>query len=373
MKYIVISDIHLAHLRTPTEYIIKNLYKYFLTEENKDVDVIFIGGDVYDRSIDVKSKENLNIMTFFGHLLNFCYNNNIQLRVLKGTPGHDYDQIEVLVTLNELRKEKEIGVDLKYFPILDIDYLDKFDKYVLFIPDEWSRDHDVIERDVRKRMEELGLTQVDIAITHSQFNHHIPNLPDHIFRYKEDFFLEIVKGFTHNAHVHTPNQFDRIITQGSFDRLAHGEEEDKGYVKVIDGDWTFIKNPDSFIYKTLRVTKNDTLATLDEKVSRYPEGSHIRFNLPKDNHFNLNFKDLILRYNAYRISRKVGDETEHQLMTNIISDEEFDMSDFDFINSDFRGTVESNILNKYELNESEKSKLKDYLEIFRGSESKEEE
>lgn len=369
MKYISISDIHLGHRRTPTNYIVKNLKKYVFNEENKDVDVIFFGGDIYDRLLDVSSQDNLDIISFFGFLLDYCYDNDIAIRLLEGTPGHEWGQLKVIVRLNELRDNP---VDLKHFDILDIDYMEKFDKYVLYIPDEWSHDHDEIERQIEEKMNERGIHQVDICILHSVFKYQMLGIPYHGFYYKESYFLNITKSLIHIGHFHIHSDFDRIIAGGSFDRLSHGEEGKKGFVRVDGNDWKFIPNKDAYIYKTIRVTKNDTLNSLDKKVLKYPIGSYIRLQLSKDHPFNINYKDLTIRYRDYHLSKKVAGDTESDSITNIINDDSFHLDSFDFINSDIRETVKTSLLSKHQLSEREIVKLDDFLNVFKNLETSEE-
>lgn len=369
MKYVSVSDIHLAHRRTPTPHIIHNFKKYILNEKNKDIDCIFIGGDLYDRLIDVASKDNLEIISFLGYMLDYCYNNDITLCVLEGTPGHDWTQPKVLVRLNQLRDNP---IDLRYFDTLTIDYMEKFNKYVLYIPDEWSHNHDDIERQIKAELDRLGITQVDIAILHSVFGYQVAGFPYQGFSYKEDYFLSLVKEFIHIGHYHIHSNFDRIIAGGSFDRLSHNEEGEKGFVIVNGDNWRFVENKDAYTYKTIRVTKKDTLNSLDEKISKYKKGSYIRLNMAKDHPFNLNFKDLTVRYMDYHLSKKVSEDTENNTVTDILNGDGYDLEGFDFITMDIKSVVKDNLLSKFVMSESEIKKLDEYLDVFTGSESKEE-
>lgn len=43
---------------------------------------------------------------------------------------------------------------------------------------------------------------------------------------------------------------DRIIASGSLERLAHGEERPKGYVRVDGDEWHFIESPDE-VFKAI--------------------------------------------------------------------------------------------------------------------------
>ena len=58
------------------------------------------------------------------------------------------------------------------------------------------------------------------------------------------------------GHVHKSSQYGRIIAQGSFDRLSHGEEDPKGHMRATrktDGthDIVFIENKKAKKYITI--------------------------------------------------------------------------------------------------------------------------
>ena len=59
---------------------------------------------------------------------------NIILRILEGTPSHDWKQSKLFIHLNDLTKA---GTDVKYIDSLSIEYIDKFGINVLY-PDEIS-------------------------------------------------------------------------------------------------------------------------------------------------------------------------------------------------------------------------------------------
>ena len=369
LKELVISDTHLVHRRTPTTHIVNNIKSYVLNEANTDVDVIYIAGDLFDRSFDVGNEEYLVVLDFLKYLLDYCHEFNIMLRVLEGTPSHDWKQPRTLIELNNIR---ETPIDLKYYNVLDIEYNEKLDRYVLYIPDEYTNDHAVIEKEVAERMREHGITQVDTAILHGQTLHQIAGIPNFKpLAYDENYLMSVVKGFTHIGHVHRQSLYQRVSAQGSFDRLAHGEEEDKGYVIVEDGVRTFIKNPNAFIYKTLKLTKNDNLQTLDKKINNYPKGSHIRLNLAKDHPLNNDFRNLKIRYMDYHVER-LTESSESDSLAHILTDSDFKLDDFNTLTGDIKSTLRERVLTKHQLTEEEVQLLDSHLEMFNGSQNQDE-
>ena len=66
---------------------------------------------------------------------------------------------------------------------------------------------------------------------HGMFGYQLPlGVPIH--HHDERRYLDLVEGYIFIGHVHTPSRYKRILAQGSYDRLAHGQEEEKGFYIV---------------------------------------------------------------------------------------------------------------------------------------------
>lgn len=322
---------------------------------------MFIAGDLFDRLLDLNAKSVRDIIDFFNHLLDYCYRNQIKLRVLEGTSSHDYQQSQLLVKINDIR---DYPVELKYFKVLDIEYMPEYDKYILYIPDEWANTHQEIENQITEKLNILGIQQVDMAILHGQFTYQVKGDFPGLF-YKENYFLSLVKGFIHIGHYHSFSYFDRIIANGSLERLAHNEEEPKGYVTVNNNSYTFVHNTNAYIYKTIKVTQTTTLEKLDKQIRKYPVESYIQFVIPDDHPFSVAFQELKTRYIDYHIKKKRNKPTqEKSTVAYILTDDQIDISDKFTIDADISRMVMVNIDSKHELSMSELSKLSNYLSIF---------
>lgn len=363
MKYLVASDIHLGHLKTPTAHIIRSFKKSILNDKNKDIRVLFIGGDFFDRLIDLNSKDIQVIIEFFHYLLNYCHKHDILLRILEGTPSHDWEQSKLIVNLNDIRTHP---VDLKYFKILDIEYIERYNQYVLYVPDEWCHDHKDLEKQIQQKLMEMHISQVDIAIMHGAFRFQLQGRKYNGFFFDEEFFLNTVKGFIHVGHYHTHSHLERIIANGSLERLAHGEEEAKGFV-IVDGDkWAFVENQQSYTYKTIKVNANTTIDRLDKMINSFPEGSFIRLFMNKDHPFNLTFQELRVRYTNYNVKKLIKEHiSEASTVTYIITDAELDMDDKFILDGDLHQLLFDSIEAKHQLTAIERSKLIGYISVFK--------
>lgn len=363
MFYLVTSDVHLGHPLTPTEHIVQSFKDSLLTEQNKAADILFISGDLFDRLLDLSSREVHLIIGFFNYLLSYCQTNNIKLRVLEGTPSHDQRQSELLVKLNDIRKTK---CDLVYHKQLDIEYIEDLNKYVLYIPDEWFNKNDDVNLQIQKKLNEHNINHVDIAILHGQFQYQTLGKKYEGFFYEEDYFLNLVKGFIHIGHYHTFSSFDRIIANGSLERLVHGEEDPKGYVTVRDNNYTFIENPNAYTYKTINITAATTLERLDKQIFKLPKNSYIRLLMSKDHPFNLTYPELKLRYLDYSLKKKIKETaSEDEAITYIINDDGVEFGNRFVLENNIHETLLSIVKSKYSLNSVEEAKLLNYASIFK--------
>ncbi|EKD89627.1 MAG: hypothetical protein ACD_33C00025G0002 [uncultured bacterium] len=360
MKYICTGDIHLGHSKTPTEHIINSFKKCILTSLNKDINVLFIAGDLFDRLLDFNSIEVHQSISFFNILLNYCSNNNIKLRVLEGTPSHDWQQSNILMKLNDIRSVK---CDLRYFKTLDIEYMSEYNKHILYIPDEWTKNHVELETQIQAKLNECKIKQVDIAILHGQFRY---QLLSHIqaFHFKEDYFLKIVKDFVFINHYHVHSVYDRIIAPGSLERLCHGEEQEKGFILVDNNTFNFIPNHNSYIYKTIKISNSFTIEKLDKIISKYPINSYIRLIVLPDHDFNVNFDKLKIRYLDYNLKKITNDNVSESNSATYIVLEDIESIDSLITNSNISSLILTSILNNNTLTELEINKVNSYLTIF---------
>lgn len=325
IKYIAISDIHLGHHRTKTEEIVTGLRKFFESYKTRnDIDIIFIAGDLFDRLLTAPSDDFTHSILFMHWLLDFCKTKKIKLRVLEGTPSHDWKQSKHFDTFIEANKSE---LDFKYFETLAIEYIEDLDISVLYIPDEWDPSTEKTYRDVEKAMAQKGIHQVDLAMMHGQFGYQLPAHIKTIPRHDESKYLSIVKYFINIGHIHTFSVYERIIAQGSFDRLSHGEEEPKGGVECHihkDGsmEFFFIENKEAKIHKTIVVKQKDVdkaLLFIEKKLAIIPQNSYVRLKAAKDHPIFLRFDEIKKLYPFYNWSKTSSDEEENVFNDDLIS------------------------------------------------------
>ena len=366
MKYLVTSDIHLGHNNTPTQHIIASFKTHILNDKHTDLDILFIAGDLFDHLLYLNTKEAQQCIAFIHYLLHYCYTNKITLMVLEGTPSHDWYQSNLIVKINDLREHK---ATLYYHKTLDIQYLPEHQKHILFIPDEWCKDQQELEAQITAKLQEYNIEKVDIAILHGQFRYQLQGRPSSAFCYDEGYFLNLVREHIHIGHYHVHSRFDRIIAQGSLERLVHGEEQPKGFVLVDNGIPIFLENPDAYTYMTIGITPKTTQAKLDKLIQGLRPQSHVRLALTAGSPFNQIFQELKVRYGNYHLKKIVKSPvSETSTVTYITGDDGIDFCDNLYLETNIYEALMHAIEAKHTLTEREHSKLLDYAKVFLSTE-----
>lgn len=317
----VVSDIHLGHRKNDTDYIITNLEKAFPDDaQTAQLDLIVLAGDVFDGLLTLPEQSVGEIDLWIAKLLRLCKKHNIVLRVLEGTPSHDRQQSKRFVVINEAG---EIGCDLRYVDDLSIEYLAQFDLNVLYVPDEWESTTDRTLMQVHELMKARQLDKVDYAFMHGQFEHQLPPVvkaPKH----DASAYLKLVDKLIFIGHVHIFSRYDRIIAQGSFDRLSHGEESPKGHVRACwrthdDYEITFVENKGARKFITVEcngLTTEETLREVHEATASLEDGSFVRISTHKDNPILTEMNQLVLYRPLITWSKIVRDEVKPQSLIN---------------------------------------------------------
>ena len=279
----VFGDVHLGHPKTKTEHILHSLDLAFPdTPDTHKLDIIFIEGDLFDRSLHYNDPNIVLIQGWMSNFLRMCKKHNIILRVLEGTPSHDWGQSVHFVAINT---QHAIGADIKHVKKLSIEYIEPLSINVLYIPDEWKPDTDDVWKDVQEELRKHQLTQVDFTVMHGSFQYQLPNVADVPVHIPERY-MEITRYYVMVGHIHQMSKYGTILASGSTDRLTHGDESPKGHWRwsIIDGDMKellFFQNTNAKIYKTIDCTGLPIEIAL-ERVSHHvdvPDDSHFRIQV----------------------------------------------------------------------------------------------
>ena len=303
---LILSDVHLGHRTTNTQDIVDRL-KLSLSKHFDQLDFIFITGDFFDSVLTLPNPVVPVIQDFIVWLLLKVKKHHIRLRVLEGTPSHDWRQPQQFIQLNQT-----IQADVKYYDNLIIDYESEFDIYCLYVPDEQADTTLETQLQVATLLEQHSLDKVGLSLMHGMFAFQLPkhlqaDLPVHDATYYES----ITKYLVLIGHDHKHKRDNRIIVPGSFDRLTHGEEDPKGYLIVTlhpsgKHQTTFHVNELATTYLSLDLTKldlKDSLTLVHDTVAELRPNSHLRLIYANDHPIANYTKELADTYNAINWSK----------------------------------------------------------------------
>lgn len=264
-----LSDLHLFNKLTRTEFMTANLQR----EINEFIlsiiclDYLILAGDVFDEIRYWPDDEVYVARSWIRWLIGICNERGIKLRVMEGTSSHDRGQSRHFRDINEDLPESA-RADLKYIDTLEIVKEDDGLTF-LYVPDEWHHDPDVVWEQVLEKMALAGVDKVDVSVTHGMYRHQLPRgIPDTVTAHDPDRYLSITNYYVLNGHIHSPRIYKkRHITNGSFDRIAQGEEEPKGmwHIKIsMEGQEfdtvRFIKNRNAMVMVTVDTRGMDIIA-----------------------------------------------------------------------------------------------------------------
>ena len=336
VRYLVFSDVHLGNARNPTWRILENLRDYFCqfkqdSFEDKfgKLDLIFIGGDFFDKGLLFSSDEIVSITSFVCDLFLFCEQQRIRLRYLKGTDSHERNQFKNFVPV-ALRFKY---LDFRYVEDMEVEFFNDLGISCLYVPDEHAGGGEKSQNLIEEKFKELQIEKVSIAMVHSWFKYQVPEVAS-TSKYDEKFFLDRVEYYISNGHIHAPSTFDRLVTQGSFDRIAHNEEHKKGAfvfdISPYNQLFFFVENKNAlpFITVTLKDQKNDKhidkeLASIEKLASSLPEYSWIRLRGKESHPLLSSLTVLNSKYPHVRFE-KITIEEEERVNQQLVNQKDFE-------------------------------------------------
>lgn len=323
-----ISDIHLAHPRTDTYHILENLRRAFPDDsETAKLDIVFLAGDVFDRLMSLPQEEVDALQDWIAFFLMTCAKHNILVRVLEGTPSHDWRQSKQFVNINNSLR---YPAKLKYVDTLSIEVIEELGGVsVLYVPDEWNDDAEITLTQVRELLSIHGLDQVDMGCMHGAFDYQLPI--QSVKNHDSETYLSLVKHYIVIGHVHNRSEKigmggSVILAQGSFDRLSHGDESSKGHYRGVvsskgNHHW-FVENEGARIYKTLDC-RGMGISEVISFLANYedaPSKSNYRLLLERNSVLSSGIGEIRKRFPQFNITTQLDDlKTQEEMQTNTLT------------------------------------------------------
>lgn len=272
MRVLSCSDTHLCHRRTPTVHTLKAMSRFFYKDVDLDtIDLILFTGDVFDRYVDNDNPDFLLTLAWFKVFFKVCKDKNVIVRFVEGTTLHDWGQPQHLMF------SVEEGTDVKYYDHVTIETFEKLGGLtIMYVPDNMSdKTPDEIWEQALTTLNTHELSKVDLIALHGGFHFQLPE-KGRKHAHMEERWKTIVKYGIFSGHIHTPCEWENtIFSNGSFDRLSHGEEHAKG-AWIIDLDLEreklstrFWENKHALPYRTIKVGLDDLPEHVVLTVKRY--------------------------------------------------------------------------------------------------------
>jgi hypothetical protein len=269
LRIVSVSDIHFGNKRISSLDIAEQFVRHVFPKL-KDADLCILGGDFFDQMLYFSDEHTNGIVSLMLDLLSECDKYGVVLRILRGTFVHDRTQCANFKLYHEKGFYKN---SLKYYDILSCEYIKELDLRVLYIPDDLPyKSSEEVMNVIYKMLHDLNWDKVDYVFGHGYFDHmlpeYIPNKPKCTFTV--DQFRDIVRRLVIFGHVHFSNKTEFVLYNGSFPRLAHGEEEPKGFLYIQDdgkdAKIEFIENKYATKFLTFNLSMYDTV---EESMNEY--------------------------------------------------------------------------------------------------------
>lgn len=281
---LTISDVHLGHPLVSMTHILQNLERFFdgFASANTfpDLKVIFIAGDLWHQVLPLEHNGLTDFFVFWYKFCSWCQRKQVTLRLMKGTPSHDGTQGDIVETYTVTTFP---ALDFRYVRDLSIEVLDTLKLSVLYVPDECRPSAEQIYEDTIAVFHQHQLQQVDIGIMHGMFHYQLGTIPTNHKVHTEALYQALVRRFISIGHIHIASRFERIFAQGSFDRISHGEEGDKGayyFVEVEKDTWEphFLVNRFAKCFKSITILNStpDPMEKVEQLLLTLPDDSHVR-------------------------------------------------------------------------------------------------
>lgn len=272
-RALTISDLHWGHRNTFTYVALDNLRTNVINANVlASVDVLFITGDIFDRLLTIP--QGSEIYTFIVELLTLCKRCKTAIRILEGTPSHDWKQSKLFVTINE---SNNINADLLYVDTLSIVKDPTLPFVIGYVPDEIRATPEITAREFKEMMTTSGYQQLDFILMHGLMDFQLPGIDAPCFVSKDWSLL--AKYMIYIGHDHTRKEKGNIIIPSSHDRNAHGEEGEKGAIltDIIAGKCHnyFLPNVNAMPYITLACQEMEddaVIALVEETISKMSNG-----------------------------------------------------------------------------------------------------
>lgn len=257
-----LPDLHMGKPRIRPEDVHAHLEE-LVYPKIESFDLIVFGGDFFDSALTMNSDAGVYSAMIIDEVLSLAVKHKVFIRVLTGTFFHDRYQNRFF----EIKSKSCGTIDgvplLRVIDTIELEYIKPLKISLVYCPD--NQPDDPTGR-ILDTLKVHHMDKVDFLCSHGYYEYllpkGIPHIPPNMLDYKR--LNPHIAGYILNGHVHIPVVREKLISGGSFERLAHGEEHDKGYF-IIDYNTTTRTATNEFIVNKL------TTPFITISISSYPD------------------------------------------------------------------------------------------------------
>lgn len=273
IKIVELTDLHIGRTNIPPDMVRQHLVKY-LYPKLADADILDVGGDFFDCLCNLNNDAGIIATVIVDELIEMALEHKFYIRVVRGTFSHDRFQNRLFLT--QRRSELQLGKNplVKVVDRISIEVFEDLKISVLYCPDD--QPYPDVTQALIDVIDAHKLKTVDFIFSHGYFEHLLPKglvkVPHNTLFY--DRIKNRVSGAILNGHVHTANVYEKVFNGGSFERLQHGEEENKGFfvltydVKSHKITYEFVVNEDTIPFITMDINKAFNVDTALEWITK---------------------------------------------------------------------------------------------------------
>ncbi len=286
-KWLWVQDVHFGVTSVPIGAVTASFKCVYEAAKRRGIKKVVFGGDTTDRPLSLVNDYASEFIQFIIWLLKDADENDIEIIIIEGTPGHDWKQARLF---EQIKKELGLEAKLVYITKLAIIHLEDFGN-VLVVPDQWRPNASTTFNEVLTLLKEKNLTQVDYAFMHGSFKYQVPSfLRNRSDLHEEEEYCRIVKKAIFIGHEHGYSTYKHIYCAGSLERTKHGQEEEKGafFVEEMRSGSLhveFLRNSKAQIFKDVFVdglTSDEILSRIEDMGVDLEQPANIRLVAMQD-------------------------------------------------------------------------------------------
>ncbi|MGL5648948.1 MAG: hypothetical protein ACRDDY_13955 [Clostridium sp.] len=228
-----LSDVHLLNREVPSEHMVESLRSFIPPDMWQRLTAIFISGDLFDRLVSAQDlvEQYPEVVDWLKEFLSNSKRYKVPIRMVKGTPSHDWNLCKWVLKIDELAN---IKTDIRYYDDVHLEYDESLKLWIAYIPDAIRPDPMMVYNELVEKMKTLGCDKIDYIIAHGFFD--FQNTHDSP-AYDTALFSDLVRYAIFCGHDHGNKSYLKVYIPGSFERLRQNEEHPKGaLISQVVGD-----------------------------------------------------------------------------------------------------------------------------------------